>query len=86
MNFGNNIEAMGFEKSGWSLIETSANGKTIYMGKPTKPDAKPEDPVWLIKMIFMTENKDGSTTVEIKYTETSRNKWSDRASLIYKYF
>lgn len=84
MSFGNNIEAMGFEKSGWSKIATSEN--TTYMGKPMTPDAKDDDPLWTVKKIFNEgTGKDGFEYITITYSQ-SRVKWSDRAKLTYKYF
>jgi hypothetical protein len=47
MSFGNNIERMGFEKSGWSLIETYPDG-TVYKGKTSNPDAMIDEAVWCI--------------------------------------
>lgn len=85
MSFENNIEAMGFEKSGWSRIATSEN--ITYMGKPMTPDAKDDDPLWTVKKIEHTPEpgKDGYKYITITYSH-SRVKWSDRESLTYKYF
>lgn len=85
MNFGNNIEAMGFEKSGWSLVEISPDGCTIYKGKTSKEDALPDEPVWIISRVFIANSTDGSQTIETKYAKGSFNKWSDRSKLTYKY-
>ena len=49
------MEAMGFDKSGWVIVETSADGNTTYMGKPMTPDAKPDEPIWSIKRIVTNE-------------------------------
>lgn len=82
--FANNMEAMGFDKSGWVFIETSADGNTIYMGKPMTADAKPDDPVWTIKRI-VTNEKGGIQTIEIRVEH--RAKWIDKEKLSYdKYF
>lgn len=85
MSFGNNIEAMGFEKSGWSKIATSEN--FTYMGKPITPDAADDDPVWTVKRIEHNPNpgKDGYQYITITYSD-SRVKWSERENLEYKYF
>lgn len=85
MNFGNNIEAMAFDKSGWSLVETQEDG-LIYMGKPKIPDAGEDDPVWFIKRIETIERDFGGQTIVTKYAEGWNNKWSDRSKLTYKYF
>ncbi|MBR4155561.1 MAG: hypothetical protein IKU01_02500 [Bacteroidales bacterium] len=84
MNFGNNIEAMGFEKSGWSKIATSDN--ITYMGKPMTPDALDDDPVWTIKKIEKGgTGKDGFEYITITYSQ-NRVKWNEREKLTYKYF
>lgn len=85
MRFANNIEQMAYDKSGWSLIETSADGKYIYMGKPKTETALPDEPVWFIKRIVTIEGKDGSQTIEIKYGPKN-SKWDERENLTYKYF
>ena len=40
MIFGNNIEAMASEKSGWAIIDQSSDGSVIYMGKPVSDTVK----------------------------------------------
>lgn len=80
----NNIEAMGFEKSGWSLIEeTDGQPRIIYMGKPTNPDAETSDKCWVIRKITITENSESRLT-ETKKAE-GYNSWDDRKDLDYKY-
>jgi|GEM_PF-4876357 len=82
--FANNMEAMGFDKSGWALVETSADGNVIYMGKPITADAKPDEPVWSIKRI-VTNEKGGIKTIETRIEH--RAKWIDKESYSYdKYF
>ena len=85
MSFGNNIEQMGFEKSGWLAIATSDN--VTYMGKPSTPDAMGDDPVWIVKMIEHPTDigKDGLQYITIKYSQPNV-KWSEKEHLTYKYF
>lgn len=78
--FANNIEAMGFDKSGWVIVETSADGNTTYMGKPMTPDAKPDEPVWSIKRI-VTNEKGGIKTIETRIEH--RVKWIDKENYSY---
>lgn len=85
MSFGNNIEAMGFEKSGWSLVEVSPDKCTIYKGKTFKEDAKPDEPVWFIMRIKIANGKDGTQTIQTEFSSTNKNKWDDRKNLTYKY-
>lgn len=84
--FANNMEAMGFDKSGWALVETSADGNVIYMGKPITADAKPDEPVWTLKRIVTTKNENNNELVQIHVAY--KCKWSERASksIIWKYF
>lgn len=85
MNFGNNIEKLGFEHSGWLKVATSEN--ITYMGKPSTADALDDEPVWLVKRIehHSTAGKDGFQYVTTKYSKHNV-KWSERESLSYKYF
>ena len=85
MSFGNNMEAMGFEKSGWSLVEVSPDGCTIFKGKTFKPDALPNEPVWMIARISIANGKDGSRIYQTQYSKTNKNKWEDRKTLSYVY-
>lgn len=85
MNFGNNIERMGFEKAGWSLVEVSPDGCTIYQGRPSKEDALPNEPVWFIKKISIANGKDGSQTIQLQYSKHKNNTWEDRKNLRYVY-
>lgn len=84
--FANNIEAMGFDKSGWALIETSADGNTIYMGKPMTADAKPDEPVWTLKCVATAKNENGNEFTQIQFAY--KCKWDERASksIKWKYF
>ena len=86
MNFGNNTEQMGFEKSGWSLIEVSPDGQTIYQGRTFKPDALPDEPVWLIKKISIANGKDNSQTFMIQYSTSYKEKWEERKTVRYVYY
>ncbi len=85
MSFGNNVEVMGFEKSGWSKIAQSEN--VTYMGKPITPEAQDDEPVWTIKKIEHPPGagKDGFQYITIKYSQ-NRVKWSEKENLEYKYF
>ena len=85
MRFGNNMESMGFEKSGWSVVETSSDGNTIYMGKPGTPEAAEDEPVWMIKRVLISTSPDGSQTFITEYSQP-RVRWSERHSLTYKFF
>lgn len=86
MNFGNNIEAMGFEKSGWVVTEVSADGNTIYMGKPSEPEADKNSPKWLVKRVTITVNPEtGAQEITTEYSE-KHVVWNERESLTYKFF
>lgn len=88
MNFGNNIEAMAFDKSGWHLIEQRDDGAgnvTIYMGKSMTPEPMPEDKVWLIKKTTVMQGKGGYQIIETKYSQP-RQSWLEKESVEYKYF
>ena len=87
MNFGNNIEAMGFEKSGWALVEvqTLSGRQTIYKGKPSKPDALEDDPVWYIQKVEIVHGKDGYEIITTRSTDGFKYKWSERKNLNYVY-
>ena len=85
MNFGNNIERMGFEKGGWSLIEVHPDG-TVYKGKTSNPDAIIDDPCWFIMRITKFKGKDGADYYEIRSAYPSgRCKWTEKESYTYKY-
>lgn len=85
MNHANNMESMGFERSGWSLIEeiNNDNGQTIYMGKAIREDAATNDYSWIIKRIMIVDDGDVRNT-EVKMA-SGYNRWDDRASLEYLY-
>lgn len=80
--FSNNSELMAFEKSGWSIVETMEDG-TIYMGKPSKPDALFNQSVWTIKRI-RTNEKGGIQTIISEYAY--KQKWEDRFIVDYRFF
>jgi hypothetical protein len=84
MNFGNNIEQLGFEKSGWVIIDQSADGNTVYMGKPSIADAKPADAAWHIRKVTTETQKDGSVLTIIQHSEPhGKCVWADRKNLEY---
>ena len=86
MNFGNNIEKLGFEKSTWPMVEIIPipNGNIVYRGRPKFHDARPDDPVWYIQKIVIENN-----LVVQKITTTSTDdfkyRWLDRETLNYMY-
>lgn len=88
MNFGNNIEIMAFEKGEWPVVEISADGNTIYMGRPPHSDASYDEPGWIIKSINIKQNKlgPGCQTIVTGYARDPRNRvcWDYRYS--YEYF
>ncbi|MBQ3594918.1 MAG: hypothetical protein II981_05875 [Bacteroidales bacterium] len=87
MNFANSMEAMAFDKSTWNMVEKSADGKVIYMGKPKTPDAKPDDPVWHVKRIVSIDGKDGSQVIETRFAQPAgKVKWMEKENCDYKYF
>lgn len=86
MNFGNNIEAMGFEKSGWSIIETSADGSTIYMGKPKFEGADTRENVWYIRRITTETDGQGKEIVTIMNAANSGSiSWARRETTEYSF-
>ena len=85
MKKANLMEAMAYDKTGWSLIEESSDGSTIYMGKPLTPDADPRDPLWAIKKITRRTDINGNRVTEIRRSSGNRHKWSEKESLIYLY-
>ena len=85
MKFANRMEAMAFNQSGWHIIEESADGNTIYMGKSMVPDADENDPVWAIKKTTISLRGDGKRVTVIKYAEGCRNRWSQKETLEYLY-
>ena len=85
MSFGNNIERMGFEKSGWSLIETYPDG-TVYKGKTSNPDAMIDEAVWYIMRTVKVTGKDGSEIYENRVAyPLGKCKWTEKESYTYKY-
>ena len=85
MKTANLMEAMAYDKTGWSLIEESSDGSTIYMGKPLTPDAQPADPLWAIKKITRRTDINGNRVTEIRHAIGNRHVWSEKESLIYLY-
>ena len=83
MQFGNNIEKFGFEKSTWPMVLISPNGCEIYRGRPSKSDAFPDEPVWFIQHIVIVTGKDGSQVIETRSTDGFKYKWEDRETLKY---
>lgn len=84
MNFGNNIEQLGFEKSGWVIIDQSADGNTVYMGKPSIADAKPADAAWHIRKVTTEVQDDGSQLIMTQHAEPhGKCVWADRKNLEY---
>ena len=83
MNFINNTEKYSFLKGDWPRVEVSADGNTIYMGRPSHPDAELTDNCWFIKKITITKEGD-SQIIITKYSEDNV-AWSDRYGLTYKY-
>lgn len=84
MIFGNNIEAMASEKSGWAIIDQSADGSVIYMGKPASDSVGFSDQAWLIKKITTETKDDGSQIIKTQYAEPKyKSAWNDRKDLEY---
>lgn len=84
MIFGNNIEQMGFEKSGWVIVDQSADGNTVYMGKPSTADAKPADAAWHIRKVTTEVQTDGSQLIMTQHAEPEgKCVWADRKNLEY---
>lgn len=84
MIFGNNIEAMASEKSGWAIIDQSADGSVIYMGKPASDSVGFSDQAWLIKKITTETKDDGSQIIKTQYAEPRyKCAWNDRKDLEY---
>lgn len=90
MKFGNNIERYAFDKGDWQLVEVSADGNTIYMGKTNIATALPEHHAWFIKRITISQTEEGGqlikTEVAVGENDPWENSWEDRTSLTYKYF
>ena len=84
MNFGNNIEKLGFEKSTWPMveIENTPVGNIIYRGRPLTPDASLDDPEWYIQMIVI-DSSTGAQVIETSSTDGFKYKWTDRQNLRY---
>lgn len=81
----NIIETMAFDKSGWKIIEESADGSTIYFGKPMTSDVELSDKVWTIKRTTIEVSDDGTTTTTTKYAAGAANKWTEKESLTYTF-
>ena len=75
---------MGFEKSGWVIIDQSADGNTVYMGKPSIADAKPADAAWHIRKVTTEAQADGSQLIMTQHAEPhGKCVWADRKNLEY---
>lgn len=84
MNFGNNSEKLGYYDSPWALTEVSADGNTIYKGRPSVATASEDDPVWYIMKITIQVQSDGSKMITTRCAD-GKNKWSERENLNYQY-
>lgn len=82
--FGNNSEKLGYYDSPWSLTEVSADGNTIYKGRPSNPEASEDDPVWTIIRVKISYDPAGNQRIETCRTSGSKNKWSERNNLTYQ--
>lgn len=83
MNFINNTEKYSFLKGDWPMVEVFADGNTIYMGRPSHPDAKSTDKCWFIKKITIT--KEGTSQIITTQYSEDNVAWRARYSLTYKY-
>ena len=84
MKFANNTEKYAFLKADWPKVEVSADGNTIYMGRPSHPDAEDSDLCWFIKRIVIETDFSGNQIIETKCSDKN-SSWSRRYSLIYQY-
>lgn len=84
MIFPNNTEKYSFQKGEWPQIDISASGNIIYQGRPSEPNAKTSQPCWIIKRTEVRTYTDGSQNITIAYSEPNV-RWTERASLTYKY-
>ena len=84
MNFGNNIEKFGFEKSTWAIVEIIDldDGQEIYKGKAQGLNPSTSDPVWLIRKITVRKGDFGET-ITTEQTSDFNNVWDNRANLTY---
>lgn len=83
MKFANNTEAWAFDKSGWAITEISADGNTIYQGKPKTENATVTDPVWFVKKTVKKESNGGQIIETKEAVGSGKVAWSDRARLTY---
>ena len=87
MHIGNNVEKYAFDKGDWQLVEISADGNTIYMGKTNIATALPEHHAWFIKRITISATEEGGQFIKTEVAVGEwKNSWEDRTSLTYKYF
>lgn len=84
MNFINNTEKYSFLKGDWPMVEVSADGNTIYMGRPSHPDAADDDRCWFIKRIVIETDSSGNQIIETMCSDNNGG-WRSRHSLTYKY-
>ena len=83
--FGNNMEKLGYYDSPWAKVEVSADGSTIFKGRPSYPHAGDDDPVWFIIRISFSSGIYGEEIITTECTADSKNKWSERRTLTYQY-
>lgn len=89
MTLGNNIENYAFEKGGWTLIETSADGNVIYMGKGGTL-MQTTEPVWCIKAITKTLSRSGGELISIGYVRVRDGNiahnliWQEKEDYVYE--
>ena len=82
--FANNIEKFAFLKADWPMVEVSADGNTIYMGRPSRPDAVESDKSWFIKRVVMKTDDSGNQIYETMCSDNHAT-WENRHSLKYQY-
>lgn len=86
MNFGNNIEKYGFEKSTWPIVEVNDlpdGGQEIYMAKSRYPNASTSDQVWLVRKVTIRK-RDSVTTIFTEETPDWNNSWENHSQLRYQ--
>ena len=83
MQFGNNIEKFGFEKSNWPMMWISSDGGLIYRGRPSKTDAREDEPVWYIQQVIIRSTPEGHKQIETKSTDGFGYRWDERTTLEY---
>ena len=83
MNFGNNIEKYAFEKSNWPMMWISSDGGLIYRGRPSKTDAREDEPVWYIQQVIIQSTPAGDKQIETRSTDGFGYRWDERTTLEY---